>query len=70
MIAEEAIRFLAHEARTCRDRDQAEAICLLLPSMLRLLCVQPMDDFEAHAFAFQLREELKLQEHPQPVSLT
>jgi hypothetical protein len=68
MIAEEAIRFLAHEAKRCRDKDSAEALCLWLPTMCRLMGLQPMDDFESLDFAVNAREELKLQEHPEPVS--
>jgi hypothetical protein len=67
VIAEEAIRFLAHEARQCRDRDAAEAICLLLPTICRLLCVEPMDDYQALAYRLQMRHELREQENPEPV---
>lgn len=68
MIAEEAIRFLAHEAKRCRDKDAAEAICLWLPTMCKLLCLQPMDDFEALDFGVQARAELDLQENPEPIA--
>jgi len=59
MIAEEAIRYLDHEARLCRDKDAHEALCLLLPAMLKLLCLQPMDNFEALDFLIKMREELR-----------
>jgi hypothetical protein len=68
MTAEEAIRYLAHEARMCRDRDSAEALCLLLPAMTRLLRVPAMDDFEALDFTIRFREELREQPNPEPVS--
>jgi hypothetical protein len=67
MIAEEAIRFLEHEGRKCRDKDAHEALCLLLPSMLRLLCLEPMDDFAALDFAIEMRKELREQVNPEPV---
>ena len=67
MTTEDSIRFLAHEAKVCRDRDMAEGICLLLPTICRLLCLEPMDDFEALEQRIRMREELREQEHPQPV---
>lgn len=70
MIAEEAIRYLAHQARRCRDRDTAEALCLLLPAMMQLLCLEPMDDFEAIEFQLSLRHELREQEMPETVNQT
>jgi hypothetical protein len=70
VIAEDGIRFLAHEAKVCRDRDLAEAICLLLPSMCQLLCVEPMDDYEAIEYRLRLREELREQVNPDPVLIT
>lgn len=69
MIAEDAIRFLAHEARVCRDRDTAEALCLLLPAMCQLLCLQPMDPYEAIAYRLRMREELREQVNPDPANL-
>ena len=68
MIAEEALRYLAHEAKECRDRDQAEALCLLLPAMLKLLCLKPMDDFEALDFHAHFHAELRDQWLPEPAS--
>ena len=67
MIAEDAIRFLAHQARRCRDRDTAEAICLLLPAMMQLLYLEPMDDVDAAYFGHEIKRELREQENPQPV---
>jgi hypothetical protein len=55
----DALRFLDHEARQCRDRDAHEALCLLLPTLLRVLRLTPMDSFEALDFRCQLREKLK-----------
>ena len=65
MISEEALRFLAHQAKRCRDRDSAESLCLLLPAMMRLLCLEAMDDFEALDFHLQLRTELREQWLPE-----
>ena len=56
MTVEQALRFAAYEASECRDRDADEALCLLFPPLLRVLDLEPMDDFEARAF----RHELKL----------
>lgn len=68
VIAEEAIRFLAHEARKCRDRDTCEAFCLLLPAVSRLTGLQPMDDVEAFGFLVDMRQELRDQVNPQAVT--
>lgn len=56
MTAEEAIRWLAFEAAWCRNRDQAEAFCLLLPALLRALNLPPMREEDARLF----RRTLKL----------
>ena len=61
MIPEEAVRFLAHEARRCHDRDTHEAFCLLLPAVTKLLGLEPMNDFEAVDFHLQIREELRVE---------
>ena len=58
MTAYNAIRFLHFEAAKCRDRDACEALCLLLPALLRLLDLDPMEEVEAEAFRYQFREEL------------
>jgi hypothetical protein len=58
MTPERAIRFLHHEAARCRDHDDAEAFCLLLPAMLRILALDPMDHSEAEAFKNEFRHEL------------
>jgi hypothetical protein len=58
MNADETIRFLEHEARSCRDRDECEAFCLLLPALLHAFNLPPMDDLEATAFKFRLKKEL------------
>lgn len=62
MTPANAIRWLHHQARTCRDRDSSEAFCLLLPALLRLLDLNPMEDIEAAAF----RHEFKLRLHDLP----
>lgn len=61
MIAEEAIRYLEHQARRCRERDAAEALCLLLPSIRARLGLPAMDDIEAWNFFMDMREELREQ---------
>ena len=62
MTAENAIRFLHHEAAACRDRDACEALCLLMPALLRIFDLDPMEDIEANAFRYEFK--LKLQELP------
>ena len=57
-----AIRFLAHQARLCRDRDSCEAFCLLLPAMVRIFEMEAMQDIEAEAFKYEFR--LLLQKLP------
>lgn len=58
MTTDNAIRFLHYEASRCRDRDAHEALCLLLPSLLRLMHLEPMEDVEAAAFRYQFRQEI------------
>ena len=53
-----AIRFLHFEAAKCRDRDSCEAFCLLLPALLRLLELEPMQDVEAAAFRHEFKQRL------------
>lgn len=55
MTADEAIRFLAHEAAWCRDRDDHEAFCLLLPAVMRALRLRSMEGGEAAAFRANLK---------------
>lgn len=65
MNAEDAIRFLAHEAARCRDRDAHEALCLWLPALCKLLGVRPADDFEALAIQAKAHQDLRaLNESP------
>ncbi len=67
MTTERALRFVAHEACACRDRDSAEALCLLLPALMRVLDLDPMDDCEAQAVAWQLKQDLStLNDHVHP----
>jgi hypothetical protein len=56
MTAQDAVRFLHHEASYCRTRDEHEALCLLLPALLRALDLPPMEGFEARAFRQELKE--------------
>ena len=53
-----AIRFLHFEAAKCRDRDSCEAFCLLLPALLRVLELEPMQDVEAGAFRHEFKQRL------------
>lgn len=59
MTATDAIRFLHHQASECRDRDTSEAFCLLLPSILEALQLQPMSDPQAWAFRSELKNYLQ-----------
>lgn len=59
MSAEQALRFLEHEASYCRDHDSHEALCLLLPAMLAALELPRMDGFEAESFRRELKESLQ-----------
>jgi hypothetical protein len=58
MTTANAIRFLHNEAAKCRNRDACEALCLLLPALLKVFDLDPMEEVEAAAFRFQFREEL------------
>jgi hypothetical protein len=58
MTSDNALRFLHHEARMCRDRDAHEALCLLLPALLKVMELPPMDDYEALAFRVDLHKAL------------
>jgi len=59
MTPANALRFLDHEAQACRDRDSHEALCLLLPSILRALDLEPMTQFEALEARLELRNCLR-----------
>jgi hypothetical protein len=58
MTTTNALRFLDHQARLCRDRDAHEALCLLLPAMLRAFELEPMEEMEAAAFRYEFKEVL------------
>jgi len=58
MTSADALRYLNHEARLCRDRDAHEALCLLLPALLKVMELSPMDDYEALAFRIELHKAL------------
>lgn len=58
MSPEDALRFLDHEALLCRNRDAHEALCLLLPALLRVMELPPMDHYEALAFRIELHKAL------------
>jgi hypothetical protein len=59
MTTANAIRFLHFEAAKCRDRDSAEALCLLLPALLKVFALEPMEDVEAAAFRHEFKQELQ-----------
>lgn len=54
----DALRFLEHEASFCRSRDAHEALCLLVPALLRALELEPMNGYEAEQFRRELKEEI------------
>ena len=56
MTAEDALRWLEHEAQTCRDHDSHEAFCLLLPPLLKALKLKPMDHFQALDFTVEFKK--------------
>ncbi len=58
MNAEEAIRFVAHQASLCREHETHEALCLLLPGLLRVLELEPMTGFEAEVFRRKFKGHL------------
>lgn len=58
MTAEQALRFIDYQARQCRDKDSHEALCLLLPALLRALQLQPMTGVEALDVLYQLKKSL------------
>ena len=58
MTTEDGIRFLAHEASFCRSHDEHEALCLLLPALLKALRLRPMDGYQAKVFRQRLKEAL------------
>jgi hypothetical protein len=59
MIAEkDAIRYLAHQAKLCRDRDSHEAFTLLLPGLIKVMHLDTMDDVEAAAFRHGFKRDL------------
>ena len=59
MTTENAIRFLHHEAALCRGLDASEAFCLLLPALIRIFELEPMEDPEAEAFRYQFKQRLQ-----------
>ena len=59
MTTENAIRFLHFEAAKCRDRDACEAFCLLMPSLLKVLGLDTMEEVEAAAFRYRFKQELE-----------
>lgn len=66
MNSGQAIRWLAHEAKTCRDRDALEMHALLYPAVLKLCDLEAMDDFEAQCFTRDFKERLARLNQPSP----
>ena len=77
MTAENALRFLAHEAERCHRlstsgdseaRDAHTMLCLVVPAVVKVVGLEPMDDFESLAFHKDLhtalRERLQREEVP------
>ena len=64
MTPADALRYLAHEARLCREHDAHEALCLLLPALMRLLQLPAMDDYDALAFRVELHDALNEAQTP------
>jgi hypothetical protein len=58
MNVTDALRFIEHEASYCRSRDSHEALCLLLPAVLKALELEPMNGYEAEQFRRELRQIL------------
>jgi hypothetical protein len=71
MTAEDALRFVVHEAEFCREHDAHEALCLLLPALSRCLQLRPMTGNEARRFRQELRDMLEtdFRFDPKPVQL-
>jgi hypothetical protein len=70
MTPAEALCFLGHEARQCHDRDAHEALCLLMPALLNLLELAPMDDYQALDFRIELRKALTGRQAASPAPRT
>jgi len=58
MNADDTLRYLAHEAQRCRDRDSCEALCLLFPAVMRYLSLPEMGEIEAKAFHERVKQAL------------
>ncbi len=68
MTAQNALRFLGHEAERCHRLSQANdteardahtMLCLLLPALLKVLDLEAMDRYEAMAFERDLHTALR-----------
>ena len=59
MTSEQAIRFVEHQARQCRDHDSHEALCLLLPAILKILNLKPMTGLEALDVLAELKKTIQ-----------
>jgi hypothetical protein len=58
MNAEDALRYLGSESAKCRDKQSHEALCLLLPALLKINGLKPMDIFEANSYSEALKHKL------------
>ena len=67
ITAERLLRFTVHEANLIRrlasstgrvDHDRLESLLLLLPVLEKAVELQPMEDAEADAVRFQIKQEL------------
>ena len=56
MSTDDALRFLEHEARVCRDRDAHEALCLLVPALLKACDLKPANGYQVEEIRRELRE--------------
>lgn len=54
-----ALRYLANQAKLCRDRDAHEALCLLLPALCKCFKLSPADDLQAIDFEAKFHRELR-----------
>jgi hypothetical protein len=57
--AEQALQLLDNQAKWCRSKEDHEMLCLLLPALLRVLNLKPIDDFQAKQLRDELRRSLK-----------
>jgi hypothetical protein len=54
----DALRYVSDQAQFCRVRREHEALCIMIPSLVRVLGLDRMNGYEAEAFRRRLREAL------------